>query len=129
MVSQGRLLAWIKDFLTYRFQRVVLGQTDSAWLAVSSGVPQGSVLGPLLFIVFINDLVINISSFPKCFADETKLICIIKDDNCLAIVQKDLDLVSHWCKTWLMELNESKCKVMHLVKKNPNQTISLMVLR
>jgi hypothetical protein len=99
---QGRLLLWIKDFLSDRFQRVVLGQVASDWLEVTSGVPQGSVLGPLLFIVFINDLIINIHSFPKLFADDTKLIGIIKDETSVAIIQNDLDIVSQWCKTWLM---------------------------
>jgi hypothetical protein len=65
-------LEWIKQFLTGRKQKVRIGQADSTWSAVSSGVPQGSMLGPALFVCFINDLPDVVKSFIFMYADDTK---------------------------------------------------------
>jgi hypothetical protein len=114
----GKLLNWITEFLHDRKQRVVLGEFISAWLSVFSGVPQGSVLGPILFIIFINDLADLLSNNPKKFADDTKLIGVIANPRDVLSVQDDLDRVAEWCRVWGMALNESKCKVMHVGRKN-----------
>ena len=89
----GKLLIWLKSFLTDRKQRVILGEFLSNWGKVSSGVIQGSVLGPLLFILFINDLVDYIINKTKLFADDTKIIAKTNNDpdSCL---QKDIDNVT-----------------------------------
>jgi hypothetical protein len=110
-----RLLNWIKAFLGDRFQRVVLGDNISEWIRVLSGVPQGSVLGPLLFVIFINDLVKNLPDSCKCklFADDTKLISIIKCNQDCDKLQLALDKLVQWSNTWLLKFNNDKCKVMH----------------
>lgn len=111
----GNLLLWIENFLTERKQRVILGNSCSAWVEVTSGVPQGSVLGPILFVLFINDLPDCVSKETVCklFADDSKLITVIKDEADRARFQSDLLRVGEWTRTWLMELNIKKCKYMH----------------
>ena len=104
---------WVRAFLLGRKQRVVLGMAKSSWCEVISGVPQGSVLGPLLFLVYINDMPEVVSHFCKLFADDTKLLAIIRDDSDKIALQKDLDALAKWSKEWRMCFNESKCKVMH----------------
>ena len=122
----GKLSRWIADFLKGRKQRVVLGYGVSDWVDVYSRVPQGSVLGPLLFNLFINDLAKLLRNNPKLFADDTKLIGIIVDNLSVLSIQRDLEIIANWCHTWLMELNESKCKVLHIGKKNPKATKSVL---
>ena len=104
----GKLLNWLKAFLTDRKQRVILGESVSKWGEVCSGVIQGSVLELLLFILFINDLVDYIKNKTKLFADDTKIIAKTSNepDSCL---QKDIDNVLKWTNTWLMRLNLDKC--------------------
>ena len=68
------LLKWFESFLKGRKQRVVLGDVASGWSDVTSGVPQGSVIGPLLFVIFINDLPENLLNTCKLFADDSKII-------------------------------------------------------
>jgi len=112
---KGGLLKWIGNWLEGRKQRVVLGGSVSSWKSVNSGVPQGSVLGPMLFVAYINDLDDCIgSSSVKKFADDTKVyreVCT-KDD--AADFQKDLDNIFNWSKDWGMFFNVEKCKVMHV---------------
>ena len=74
---KGKILDWIKVFLSERKQRVVLDGFSSEWMDVLTGVPQGSVLGPLHFIIFINDLSNGLSIFCKLFADDSKLMSVI----------------------------------------------------
>ena len=71
-------MAWCKRFLSGRSQRVIIGEFMSDWEEILSGVPQGSVLGPLLFVIFIHDLFQRIKNEGKLFADDTKLLVIIK---------------------------------------------------
>ena len=75
----GNLLKIIEDFLSNRYQRVVLNGQSSNWAAVNAGVPQGSILGPLLFLVYINDLSTGLSSNPRLFADDTSLFSVVYD--------------------------------------------------
>ena len=116
----GKILGWITSWLTNRKQRVVLHGVKSLWLAVLSGVPQGSVLGPLLFLIFINDIDLAASLvriFSK-FADDTKLghpVLTERDKNTL---QSQLDSLCTWAEQWGMEFNVSKCKVMHIGRRN-----------
>ena len=115
----GCLLAWIEAFLTERWQQVVLEGCHSEWSAVLSGVPQGSVLGPLLFLVYVNDLPDTVHSGVKMFADDTKLYSHVSPPAGGVQLQADLDALNRWSNTWLMPFNLSKCKVLHLGRANP----------
>jgi len=110
----GSLINWLEAFLSNREQRVVLGQQASEWVTVNSGVPQGSVLGPTLFVTFINDLPSQLSNTCKLYADDLKIIAKIESVADISTLQADLNAVTEWCNTWLMEPNVDKCKVMNI---------------
>ena len=120
---KGKLLELIRDFLSDRSMKVYVDGQFSTIKKVLSGVPQGSVLGPLLFILFINDLPDNIRSSIKLFADDLKLIGNASNAKDIAL---DLEQLEKWEKQWLLKFNESKCKVMHLkFNKNPCKQYTL----
>ena len=121
----GNLLNWIKSFLTNRRQRVVLGNVFSEWAPVTSSVPQGSVLGPTLFIIYINDLTDSISGETILYADDTKILSPITSTKDRDALQLDLNNVINWTNLWLMRLNIEKCKVMHFGKHNQQYTYTL----
>lgn len=111
---EGQLLAWIKSFLQGRRMRVQVRGAHSEWVDVSSGVPQGSVLGPLLFLIFVNDIPEWIKSNVKMFADDTKVwtrISTLKDGE---VLQDDLNNLMSWSDKWKLGFNPEKCKVMHI---------------
>ena len=115
----GELLTWISSFLIGRQQRVAIDKSYSNWCNVKSGVPQGSVLGPILFIIYINDLPVDIKSYTSIFADDTKLIkgiCSLEDADEL---QEDLTALDEWAKIWKLRFNPTKCHVLHIGRKNP----------
>ena len=114
---EDSLMDWFESFLTGRRQRVVLGQDVSDWSLVFSGVPQGLVIGPLLFIIYINDLPEKLINKFKLYADDSKIIAKVGDSVEKASLQEDISSVVNWTKTWLMKLNAGKCKVMHLGKR------------
>jgi len=94
------------DYLSNRNQRVVLNGVQSDWLPLNSGVPQGSVLGPLLFLIYINDLTANISSQIKLFADDASLFLPVRDPAmCQQVLKKDLDTITKWAYQWKMKFN------------------------
>ena len=95
----------------------------SAWMNVISGVPQGSVLGPLLFVLFINDIVDSMDCQCYLYADDMKLYRIVKNDTETEILQTNLTKVVDWTEKWLLKLNVSKCKVLRINdKKIANDT-------
>ena len=102
-----------------RRQRVVLGDISSSWVNVTSGFPQRSVLGPLMFVMFINDLPEGIEGYCKLYVDDSKIIRVIEDDSIADTLQRDIDLVTNCTKECLTILYSSKCKVMHFGNKNP----------
>ena len=92
------LVKWIKSFLTGRKQRVIIGDNSSEWEDVTSSVPQGSVLGPLLFTIFINDLPDKVKNECRLYADDSKLIGVIEKDKDVIDIQKDIDNLQNWVK-------------------------------
>ena len=123
---QGRIYQWIKNWLTDRQQRVVIGGQNSSWSSVISGVPQGSVLGPTLFIIYnINDIDINLNSYISKFADDTKLMSRADDSQYCAALQADLDSLAEWSSKWKMCFNINKCKVLHFGQQNLRTTYYL----
>uniref|UniRef100_K7F0Y4 Reverse transcriptase domain-containing protein n=1 Tax=Pelodiscus sinensis TaxID=13735 RepID=K7F0Y4_PELSI len=123
---RGKVLSWIENWLKDRKQRVGINGKFSDWRGVTSGVPQGSVLGPILFNLFINDLEKGVSSEAVKFADDTKLFRIVKTEADCEGLQEDLTKLSDWATKWQMKFNVHKCKVMHIGKNNPNYTYSMM---
>ncbi|XP_065680617.1 uncharacterized protein LOC124817085 [Hydra vulgaris] len=108
----GKIYNWIESFLANRNQRVAISNTVSEWVSVTSGVPQGSILGPMLFLLFINDLPEVVLNTFKMYADDSKIIAIEDSIDNQAEMQTDLDNIVKWCNNWGMELNCKKCKVM-----------------
>ena len=102
----GNLLRFLENYLQNRFQRVVLNGTTSNWRALNAGVPQGSVLGPLLFVIYINDLTDNISSQMRLFADDSSIFTRVEGvDQTQVKIIKDLQTVSDWAHQWKMVFN------------------------
>ena len=116
---------WIENWLKDRIQRVVINDSYSEWSEVVSGVPQGSVLGPLLFNLFINHIELGIKSTISVFADDTKLCRGIQSLQDVSDLQADLNLLYDWASNWHMKFNVDKCKVMHLGTKNMHATYTL----
>ena len=111
---KGRTLKWISSFLGSRTQAVVLEGECSLEAPVTSGVPQGSVVGPLIFLLYINDLPENIQFQVRLFADDTAVYLTVSGPNDSNILQKDLNYLQEWERTWDMEFNPSKCQVLHI---------------
>jgi hypothetical protein len=120
---RGRLLAWIEAWLRGRRQRVVIGNHYSDWKEVTSGVPKGSVLGPLLFLVFINDLPSSVASHIKLYADDSKIMRIITSEQDTIDLQNDIDAAAEWSHKWLLPFNIEKCKVMHVGRPGNRSTV------
>ena len=105
------LLELIKSFLAKRFQRVVLNGQTLERLPVKAGVPQGPILGPLFFLIYINDLSVDITSTVKLFADDTSLFSIVHDPNTSANeLNKDLQKISEWVYQRKMSFNQDQSK-------------------
>ena len=130
----GQVHGWVKAFLSDRSQRVVIRGTSSEACSVTSGVPQGSVLGPVLFLIFINDLPLEVLSPLSLFADDSKIFTRIVTSNKKtkwtgfdghSALQRDLTKVQEWAKKWKMEFNVDKCKIMHIGNKNPKHVYGM----
>ena len=108
---EGNLLALLTNYLSNRRQRVVLNGKSSEWAPIFSGVPQGSVLGPLLFLLFINDLEAGIISQIKFFADDTSLYSVVRDpEKSARDLNHDLEVINNWAKQWKMSFNPDPTK-------------------
>ena len=112
----GSTLRWIESFLVGRSQRVAVNGTLSGVREVLSGVPQGSVLGPLLFLLYINNIVDDLECSFLLFADDSKLFKHIKTAEDIASVQRDLQRLEAWSEKWLLKFHPGKCHVLSLGK-------------
>ncbi|KAL3287999.1 hypothetical protein HHI36_002452 [Cryptolaemus montrouzieri] len=115
---RGNLLFWIRDYLSRRTFTVRVGAAFSTERLVISGVPQGSVLGPFLFLVFVSDLAHHIKSRKSFYADDTKLYANPFTDS--YVLQQDLNALNQWCGDWLLPLNVEKCVMLHIGTNNPS---------
>ena len=125
---RGKLLAWIRGFLTCRVQRVVINGSYSSWIQVRSGVPQGSVLGPLLFILYVNDIysVINHSKHGM-FADDLTLYTEVHTSADCKLLQDDLASVLLWSQRWQLSLNSAKCEAINISNKRSPVSFSYFI--
>ena len=114
---QDKTFDWTGSFLSDRSQRVVVEGEQSDPAPVTSGVPQGSVLGPILFLVFINDLPKAINSSCRLFADDTIVYREISSPTDSAALQHDLEALQCWEKRWGMSFNPSKCNTINITRK------------
>ena len=112
----GNLLNLLEDFLKERKQRVVLNEQVSTWKNINAGVPQGSVLSPLLFLIYINDLTEALTTNVKLFADDTSLFSVVHDTQTSANdLNKDLEIINNWAFQWKMNFNPDPAKQAHEV--------------
>ena len=122
---RGEIHAWISDFLYNRSQAVRVNSAQSSSSPVLSGVPQGSVLGPVLFLIYVTNISDHISNFTSLFADDTKLFSHILDDHSTTSLQEDIDKLNFWAENMQMSFNLSKCHVMHLGSNNSKHQYSM----
>ena len=113
----GDLLKWLKDYLENRKQAVFVNNESSNLGNVRAGVPQGSVLGPLLFLIYINDICDNLSNLARLFADDTSLSYSGTNYQLMeSQINDDLNILNEWAKTWLVDFNSKKTKALILSK-------------
>ena len=113
-------LFWINSFLCNRRQRVLIDGSASKYKPVLSGVPQGTVLGPLLFLLYINDITVNIKSNIRIFADDCILYREIQNNNDKHLLQQDINTLYEWSKKWVMNFNSGKCYVLPISRRRKN---------
>ena len=112
------LVSWIGHLLEKRSQRVVVNGAFSDWKGVTSGISQGSVLGPLLFLIYINDLPDVIDCLNALFADDTKVYSPVQTIDDARALQNNLNNLDEWSDKWQLSFNVSKCKVVHFGNGN-----------
>ena len=121
----GRILEWIKSFLSNRSQCVFLDSCSSSFKNVLSGVPQGSVLGPILFVIYLHDCFTRLHhTLPACYADDTKLVCSLLQRSFIE-VGLDFREVENWSKEWLLQINSQKSFILCFGRNNPLNSYSL----
>lgn len=121
----GNTKKWIENWLLDRKQRVVINGKESSWCKVNSGVPQGSVLGPILFIIYINDIDEGIECKISKFADDTKIMNKVTSTENYQKLQNDINTLVDWADKWQMEFNIEKCKVLHVGSNNVHKDYTM----
>jgi len=115
---RNHLLSWLYNYLSNRTQAVVIKGSCSSYLTVHAGVPQGSVLGPLLFLIYINDIVNDITSTTKLFADDTSIyLSLDNPQDRTDILNSDLTKITIWAKKWKISFSEPKTKLLNFSNK------------
>ena len=102
--------------------RTVIRDNYSSWNSVTSGVPQGSVLAPIMFQIYINDMQEGLNSYINLFAHDAKLLRVIKSQADCMEIQRDIDKIHEWSKRWKLEFNAKKCHVMEMGKSKTRPT-------
>ena len=126
----NKILNFITDFLTFRKQRVFLNGQASIWASIEAGVPKGSILGPLLFLIYINDLSDDLSTTAKLFADDTSLFSIVQNVNTSAShLKNELRKISNWAFQWKMSFNPNPSKQAQEVFSRKIKKFSLVKLK
>ena len=119
------ILGWIRNFLIGSSQRVVVSSAKSEWAPVTNGIPPRSVLRPVLFIIYVNDLPDIIHSSIQMFPDDTKVFNKITCPSDCKELQRDIDSLVEWSVAWQLKFNTAKCKIMHIGGSNPHQIYSM----
>ena len=120
------VINWLKSFLKGRRQRVRVGKTLSSWKEVQSGVPQGSVLAPLLFILYVSDMQETLKDVNVLkFADDTKIYMAVTKQEDIDLIQSNLNKLSDWFLTWKMPINIKKSGIIHFGSQNSSQQYEL----
>ena len=119
----GPISSWITSFLAERTQQVVINGSASMSIQVISGVPQGTLLGPLFFLLYVNDLPNILTSNVRLFADDCLLYIPVKSDNDTSLLQHDLIKLEEWQNTWFKKCNPSKCFTMTLASRKPTPNL------
>ncbi len=114
----GNAYKWIKNWLSNRKQWIIIHGTASDWAPVTSGVTQGYVLGPVLFIIYINDIDVGLNNFISKSADDTKIGNSIIDDRDRLKIQENLRKISQWSESWEMAFNVNTCHILHVGIRN-----------
>ena len=125
---RGDSLRWTMSLLANRHQAVVVNGARSAWMPVTSGVPQGSVIGPVLFLLYINDIKLNIKSTMRLFADDSVIYPRIDSPSDTHILQEDLHVLADWSTKWLMGFNIKKCATLSITNKKHPVTVDYTLL-
>ena len=112
-----QIIKWVEDFLSDRSQKVSVNNSESRDRPVTSGIPQGSVLGPILFVIYINDVPECVNASTYIFADDTKIYKEISCEDVVSGLQADLDQLQKWSDTWLLKFHSNKYKVMTVSNK------------
>ena len=124
---RGQLLSWITSYLNGRYQYVTIDGTNSFSKPILAGVPQGSILGPLLFLVYINDITEGIDSVCHLFADDSNLLKSTKNiQPAVESINRDLSKINDWCNKWLVTMNDDKIKtILYSRKVNPSVLVGI----